>query len=374
MKAWPILGILIVQSILCLAHWFLYITWLAFWWPVGPATVSAVQIALTVLSFVFMVGAVLGFRFTNWLVALLYQIAAVWLGLMDFLLVGSAAAWISDFGLRLIVRGEGEGRVRPWIAVAMLAGAVATSIYGILNAKIIRIQRKSVQLDRLPASWRGRTALLVTDVHLGNINGIRFARKVAALAAELRPDVIFVSGDLFDGTKADPERIAAPLLEMKPPLGVYFVSGNHEEFGGTTHYTEALRRHGAFHVLDNERVLVDGLQLVGVSYAASTHPMSLRHFLTGLRLSGGSASILLQHVPNRLPIAEQAGVGLMLCGHTHKGQMFPFTWVTRRAFGEFTYGLHRFGMMQVLTSSGVGTWGPPMRVGTDSEVVLLTFE
>jgi len=78
-------------------------------------------------------------------------------------------------------------------------------------------------------------------------------------------------------------------------------------------------------------------------------------------------------VPNRLPIIEQTGFSLLLSGHTHGGQIFPFTWLTRRAFGKFTYGLQRFGALQVFTSSGVGSWGPPMRVGSHAEMVLLTF-
>ena len=84
--------------------------------------------------------------------------------------------------------------------------------------------------------------------------------------------------------------------------------------------------------------------------------------------------ILLNHVPNRLPIVEEAGVSLQLSGHTHGGQLFPFTWLIRRIFGKFTHGLHSFGGLQVLTSYGAGTWGPPMRVGTRPELVLLTFE
>jgi len=105
----------------------------------------------------------------------------------------------------------------------------------------------------------------------------------------------------------------------------------------------------------------------------SNYPMRLRHILTGFHLENGAASVLLQHVPTRLPIVEQAGVGLQLSGHTHGGQVFPFSWITRRAFGKFTYGLQRFGALQVITSSGAGTWGPPMRVGTHPEVVLITF-
>ena len=125
--------------------------------------------------------------------------------------------------------------------------------------------------------------------------------------------------------------------------------------------------------MHNERVDVDGLQVIGVSYADSTYPTHLRAFLEPLHLGSGPASILLNHVPHRLPIVEQAGVSLQLSGHTHGGQIFPFTLIVRRVYGKFSYGLQRFGKLQVLTSSGAGTWGPPMRVGTQPEVVLITF-
>jgi hypothetical protein len=95
--------------------------------------------------------------------------------------------------------------------------------------------------------------------------------------------------------------------------------------------------------------------------------------LDALRIDKGQPSILLNHAPIRLPIVEQAGVSLQLSGHTHGGQLFPYTWFTRRIFGEFTHGLHKFGALQVFTSYGAGTWGPPMRVGTSPEILLITF-
>ncbi len=121
-------------------------------------------------------------------------------------------------------------------------------------------------------------------------------------------------------------------------------------------------------------VTIDGLQIAGVSYSDSGSPIRLRAILESLHLDPGRASILLNHVPSRLSIVEQAGISLQISGHTHSGQLFPFTFFTRRAFGNFTYGLHRFGKLQVYTSSGAGSWGPPMRVGTRPEVVLFTFE
>jgi hypothetical protein len=113
---------------------------------------------------------------------------------------------------------------------------------------------------------------------------------------------------------------------------------------------------------------------LGVPYHDTTYPMRLRTNLHGLGIDKSTASILLNHVPNRLPIVEEAGVSLQLSGHTHGGQFVPFTWLTQRVFGKFTHGLHAFGSLQVLTSYGAGTWGPPMRVGTKPEVVLLRFD
>jgi predicted MPP superfamily phosphohydrolase len=89
---------------------------------------------------------------------------------------------------------------------------------------------------------------------------------------------------------------------------------------------------------------------------------------------GTHPGILLNHAPVRLPIVEQAGFSLQLSGHTHGGQFLPFTWITRRVYGRFTSGLHSFGSLEVYTSTGAGTWGPPMRVGTRPEIVLLEFD
>ncbi|HUN84302.1 MAG TPA: metallophosphoesterase [Terracidiphilus sp.] len=373
MKAWPVLGISIVQAFLCLVHWFLYRTVVDFWHPLGPTAVLELRIALITLSISFMGAALLGFRFSSGLVALVYQVAATWLGFLNFFFWAACLCWILDLSLRPFLSVSAIDQVRPLSLGILFAIAFIVSLYGLLNARQIRLRRIPVRLANLPGSWRGRNALLMTDLHLGNINGVRFARRIADRARRLAPDIIFLSGDLFDGTKADPAKIAAPLFELTPAFGVFFVSGNHEEFGGSNHYAEAVREAG-FCVLDNQLEEIDRLKIIGVSYSESNYPVRLRSFLTSLNLKDGPASILLQHVPNRLPISDEAGVSLQLCGHTHGGQVFPFNWITRRAFGRFTYGLQRFGELQVYTSSGAGTWGPPMRVGTDPEIVLITFE
>jgi predicted MPP superfamily phosphohydrolase len=373
LKALPVLAIVVIQLFLCAAHWFMYRTWIDFWLPMSPTAVLALRTALGVLSLIFVAASLLSFRFSNPLVRFFYLFSALWMGLANFLFVGAGIAWLADLVLRFSVPTATRIADRPYVAAALLVAVIATAVYGLVNARAVRLRRVTVQLSDLPENWRGRQALLVSDLHLGHINGLAFARRIAAKVRGLSPAIVFLPGDLFDGSKVDPLRVAAPLLELKPPLGMYFVGGNHEEFGGAARFEEALRA-GGIRVLHNECADVDGLRVVGVPYGNSTYPMQMRAFLEGLQLKGGPASILLNHVPNRLPLAEHAGVSLQISGHTHGGgQMFPFNFLTRRAFGKFTYGLQSFGEMQVYTSSGAGTWGPPMRVGTHSEIVLLTF-
>jgi predicted MPP superfamily phosphohydrolase len=116
------------------------------------------------------------------------------------------------------------------------------------------------------------------------------------------------------------------------------------------------------------------LQLLGVHYRDAIHPERYRQLLRSMQIDRDRASLLLLHAPVRLAIAEEEGVSLQLSGHTHGGQFFPYTLVARRVWGKFIHGLQRVGNLQVFTSYGAGTWGPPLRVGTRPEIVLITFE
>ena len=369
MKVWPVLAVVLIQVILLLAHWFLFHTVVAFW----PLTLDAqrcLAIALLLLGVSFVAAALLSHRYSNSPVRILYKIAAVWLGVFNFLFWAACLCWLGRFALYMARHDNVSSR--QYLAALLFGLAFLTSFYGLLNARRIRERRLTITLPNLPLSWRGRTALLISDMHLGNVNGAPFARRIAGIATRLSPHIILIAGDLFDGSKVDPNHVASPLFAMAPPFGTYFSGGNHEDFGDPAQYESALIR-GGIHVLHNRRVLADGLQIAGVSYADSTRPTQLRSFLDSLHLESGHASILLNHVPSQLPIVEAAGVNLQVSGHTHGGQFFPFTWITQHAFRQYTYGLNPHGKLLVLTSSGVGTWGPPLRVGTAPEVVLITF-
>ena len=372
LKAWPVLGISIVELILLLAHWFLFHTWIEFWDPPSPTTMLVLRLVMLALGFSFVVAALLSFRYSSRIVTGFYKLASVWLGLVNFLFWAACLSWLAWCVTLAFAPHADPPAARVWILGLLSAVGLSAGIYGLINARLIRTRRISVTLPGLPNSWRGRRAVLMSDLHLGHINGEAFSRRMVAMAAALKPDVVFIPGDLYDGTEVDLDALAAPFKELAAPHGIYFSTGNHEEFGGTREKLEAISRAG-IRVLNNEKVTVDGLHIAGVPFGDSTSPIRLRATLDRLALDPGQASILLNHMPSRLPIVERAGVSLQLSGHTHGGQIFPFTWLTNRVFGRFTYGLHHFGRLQVFTSYGAGTWGPPMRVGTHPEIVLIEF-
>ncbi len=344
----------------------MYETWTWFAGP-GPGRDNfALAVALGLLSISFVTTSLVAFRFSNPLARLFYTASAVWVGFLTYLVLAACACWLGE--LVTLLAGVSLPR-RQW-AEAMLALALLVGIYGIFNASWIRIREITVPLAGLPAPWNGRVAALVSDLHLGHVRNRGFARRVAAKIDGLRPDLVFIAGDLYDGTAANLDRLAQPLGRLKAPLGAYFVAGNHEEFHDHAKYLDAVRCAG-IHVLDNEKIVVDGLQIVGVHYRDSVQPDRFRAVLRGANLDPASASLLLTHAPGHLEVAEAAGIALELCGHTHGGQFFPFRWMPAMMYKPYVYGLHRLGRLAVYTSSGVGTWGPPLRVGTRPEIVLI---
>jgi len=357
-----------VQIILFLAHWFVYETWMAFGTIPDPPGITWLQASTALLSVSFVAASLLAFRYSNIAVRLLYRIASTWVGILNFLLGAAFFCWIVCLGGRL----AGVDLRRPALAAIMFGVAVLIGMYGLINARRLRVTRIKVRLPNLPLRWRGRVAAHVSDVHLGPVNGRGFMRSIVTRLARLQPDVVFVTGDLYDGTEVNASEVAAPWKEISPRFGKYFVTGNHEEFSDPGKYFEALSTCG-IRVLNNEKVAADGLQIVGVPYRVSTRRDYLRSVLQGAGIDRSCACVLLSHSPHALDIAESEGVSLQLSGHTHGGQFLPFTWLTRRIFGAYTYGLAAFGRLMVYTSSGAGTWGPPMRVGTRPEIALIEF-
>ena len=361
--------IAVIQFILLLIHYLIYETW-AFS-PAGrePDGAFWIKLVLSLLSESFVAASLLAFRYTNAALRTFYRVAAVWMGLLSFLFLAAAFSWIT-YG---IVRLAGLDTDFHRIVELLFGAALVAGVYAVFNANWTRITLATVRLANLPAAWRGRRAALISDVHLGHVRNGNFLRRMVAKILKEAPDAIFIAGDLYDGTAIDARQAADPLSELVAPHGVYFVAGNHEQFGDDSKYLHAIAATGV-RVLSNEKVEVDGLQIVGVPYRQAVRDGDFASVLDGVRLDRNRASILLTHAPDHPEVAEAAGVSLQLSGHTHVGQFIPWSWMARRIYRQFVYGLSRIGKMQVFTSSGAGTWGPPLRLGSNPEIVVLEFE
>jgi len=344
----------VVSAILLSITWFVCATWDHF---LDRLALAGWRIVPFGLSAAFIVSLLAGMRYSGPLLRMAYRISAVWMGMLNLCLFAALACWSAS----AISKVFGWGLDRQLIGAMFYGLAALASGYGLLNAGWLRVTRVSVPLPHLPPAWRGREVVLMSDLHLGNVRGAGFMRRV------------FVSGDMFDGPKADYDRQVEPCRALAAPAGVYFVTGNHEEFTDHAKYIAAIERVG-LRVLNNEKLIVEGLQIVGVHDGEAGEPERLRKILQDAAVDRQCASILLAHRPANLSIAEAAGISLQVSGHTHKGQMWPWCWVVYKVHGPFAYGLNRLGNLQVLTSSGVGTWGPPMRLGTKSEIVLIRLE
>jgi len=350
-------------SVLMTANWFVCATWNHF---LGIAAMPAWEIILPVLTLAFVATTFLGRRYSGSGLRLVYRISAVWLGVLNFSFFAAVATWIVTT-VALFLPYDFQSKA---IAETFFGTALLVSIYGLVNANRLRVTQVTANLPNLPAAWHGRTVALVTDLHLGSVRGAGFTKRVVAKLQSLQPEAVFVSGDMFDGPEANPDPLVEPWKKLSVPAGVYYVTGNHEEFGDRANLIDAVQRTG-IRVLNNEKVDVRGLQIVGIHDGEAGSPEQFRALLRQANLEDSRASILLAHQPSALGIAEAAGISLQLSGHTHRGQIWPWIWMAARVHGRFNYGLNRFGKMLVCTSSGAGTWGVPMRVGTKSEIVVI---
>lgn len=356
-------SLLMILALLGLGDWVVCEAFtLAFDMSAAPSLILGAVLAL--LSAGFIAATVLGNYYYNFFTRGFYLVTATWMGAFLYFFFASV---LYGIGVAILPSLVAAG---PWLFLLVLC----INLYGIVHARMIVITTVRLILPNLPQEWKGRKAVWISDLHLGQIHGSGFARRVVEQVEALAPDIVFVGGDLYDGTGApDIPELTAPLAQLTARLGVYFVTGNHEEYGDQERFLSAVRGAG-MRVLQDEMIVIDGLQLIGVDYKHASDPAQFKTILEKCGINPAMPSILLKHVPSHLDVAQAAGVSLQVSGHTHKGQQWPLVYVAKMSYKGFAYGLKKFKTMQVYISSGAGTWGPPVRVATHGEIVLFIFE
>jgi len=261
-------------------------------------------------------------------------------------------------------------------AAAVVASLTITFVWGYFNAKNVRMRAVPVVIESLSKMKNPLTVAYVSDVHIGYEVGERHLADIVEKLNEADPDLILIGGDLLEEPPVLIEDMLDTLSRLDATYGVYATVGNHEFYTGLTAGKDFMNRAG-IRLLIDEVETIDGL----VNVAGLADPAGNRAGL-GTRdafrrmmdvRDETLPTILLYHSPVRIDeIAASGAVDLMLSGHTHNGQFFPVNMITDRLF-KVAYGHARVDEMHLYVSSGAGTWGPPIRVGSASEVVIFTL-
>ena len=319
-----------------------------------------------------------------------------WLGVLLYVLLAVIAADL----LRLLL-----GYVLPFKHIFVttqmhrIAGCVCAlviliaSIWGVVNARIIHVTPYDVTVDKTVEGMDEMKAVLVADLHLGYNIGEKQMQQMVDRINEQDADLVVIAGDIFDNeweAVEAPETIAATLRSIRSKYGVYACYGNHDLdekiLAGFTFETKeeriADRRFGEFldrakiHLLEDDVVCIDDAFYL----AGRKDPDRIRktqetrdtpsELLTGLDQS--LPVFVIDHQPSELTELAEAGADLDLGGHTHDGQLFPGNILTGLMW-ENACGMKKVGDMYSIVTSGVGLWGPPMRIGTKAEVVMIDY-
>lgn len=300
-----------------------------------------------------------------------YLLAGLWLGLALNLDIVFCLGWIL-VGAGKILKKKLNLKIIGGLAIIV---AVIFSGYGVWSAYSPKVKEITVNIKNLPAVWQGKKAIQISDVHLGHVFGQGFLQEAVDKINLINPEIVFITGDLLDGMDGENlTRNVSPLDNLKAPSGTYFVTGNHETYFGLekTYNTLATTR---VEILNDELVDLDGLQIVGIGFPEGSETKDVEAAVLGIKnFNPEEPSIFLYHSPFEAGGAKRAGADLMLSGHTHAGQMFPFDILTKIIFRGENYGLHKDGDFTLYASSGLGAWGPTMRTFARPEIVVITFE
>jgi len=360
----------IVLSIWTLEH--LYVGWRLLSLPVfeAPGARRALLLVLVAGALAYPLGRILFVLGLSGAGRVLEYSGAVWMGtvfLLVAMMLAAEVATLAGFAPRgWVVWVRGAAAV-----IALVAAGIAW-FGGLRPPRIVEVE---VPIAGLAPEADGLTIAHITDVHLGAILGTRRLGMIIDRTRALAPDVVAVTGDLVDGDAGVVEEMLPRLRELRAPRGVFAVLGNHEYYAGRERCRKLIREAG-YVVLDNQAIEVaPGLHIAGVPDLDGSRQTGDGEADVELALRGidpDDAVVLLQHAPQREDRAAAAGVDLMLNGHTHGGQIWPFHYLVRRAYPHMAGVFHVDGMTQVV-GRGSGQWGPPMRLRAPAEIIRITL-
>jgi hypothetical protein len=265
-------------------------------------------------------------------------------------------------------------------AIALAVGLTAVGVVQHLRGPVV--SEHEAHLAGLPVERDGTVLVAISDLHLGSLLGERWLDRRLAQLEPLEADLIAVVGDLVDGNASRVERLLPRLRRLRAPLGVWAVPGNHEHYAGLERCTSLLEEAGYTVLRGRWAEVTPGLVIAGADDLTAVRQLAPRGTSSGPLLSGAlddalagrppGATVLLSHTPWLVDRAAMNGVGLMLSGHTHDGQIWPFGALVRLQY-PYLAGSFTVGGMRLIVGRGTGTWGPPLRLWRRSEILRITL-
>jgi predicted MPP superfamily phosphohydrolase len=357
----------ILISVCTVMH--LYVFWRAASVPfvMQHASKKTLIAAAVLLWILFYLGRTIGHGGTGAFAAVLEFLGMTWMAVLLLTFVCLLAVDMATlFGLLM---PKAAPSLRGW---ALLAGAVLSAIALFQGLRPPVVEKYEVRLSGLPEEMDGTVLVALSDMHIGTQIGRRWVAARTAQVNALNPDLVVLLGDIFEGHGPPSGPVIDALKALSAPLGVWAVFGNHESHGGSG---MELFDDAQFTLLRNRWAEpAPGLLLAGVDDFTAAHRRGNgREFITqALEGSPGGAAILLSHTPWYSETAADAGVDLMMSGHTHGGQLWPFGYLARRRYPLFE-GRYQVGPMTVIVCRGAGTWGPRMRLWRPGEILHVTL-
>ena len=343
----PFLIFLSIVLMLCFAMNFYVLSRLFSLFHIKKSVVFWVVISICTISL--LCASIFQSYVGNALSRITYILAANWYGILWLLF---SALLVYEI-LRLFLK------INPFFAGVLIIIVVAcATIYSMINAQLLHIKRLTI-----PGNINANIVQL-SDIHIGSVSG-QFLRRIIDKTNNLNPDLVLITGDLVDNYNESTQKAIALLKNLKAP--VFFVTGNHERYVGPVKVTKSLTASNV-KVLHNKRVDYDGIQIIGIDNNVKKN--DLEQILQQININKAKFSILMYHRPVELKTLSQTGLDLALSGHTHSGQIFPFNYIARLFYKPLS-GLHKYNNTYQYITSGTGTWGPRMRLGSRSEIVLL---
>jgi predicted MPP superfamily phosphohydrolase len=331
------------------------------------------------LAIVFIVAKFLESRHSSVITDALNVIGGFWLA---FMLYGILLFLLSDI-VYLLLRITGTlnpsniPAYRKWSFIVTVSVSGVLILAGFINAVIPVVTEYNIKINK-SADVKSMRIAAVSDIHLGSIIRRRSMKKLSRMLDNMKPDLVLLLGDIIDGEIGPVLR--DDLLQYftcpKCTYGMLAITGNHEFIGGASRTIPYIEGKGIRILKDEVTVVNGGIQLVGrLDRDSERYYGKKRVPLSDLMLKTDTTRpvILLDHQPVKYEEAEANGIDLELSGHTHDGQMWPLNHITRAIY-ELSYGHIQKGKTQFIVSSGYGLWGPRVRIGTKSEVLLLNLE